>query len=385
MKKLAIGLLGLALSLTPLVSQVHADELTLKNGHPDRYIVKKGDTLWDISNVFLETPWRWPEIWQVNPQINNPHLIYPGDTVYLTYVEGKPQLRVKRGDGSRTMKLLPDKRIEPLAQAIPSIPLDEVAAFLSESRVMDQEDLEAAPYVLAGGERRLVVGAGDSLYARGDFDEGVKVYGVYRPDGEYNDPFTGEILGYSAEDIGTVKIRAKNIINPEDLAKNKQLGQFQGFGRNRTRRVNDSLHESTENNFSYIGTFSVVRTNQEIRQEDRLLANEEREIDSIFYPTPPKNKIEGVIMSVEGGVSQIGTLDVVSINQGERDGLDVGNVLAIYKRGENIKDPVKWGSVQLPDEHAGLLIVFRTFEKMSFALVLEATRPLSILDKVRQP
>ncbi len=354
MKKLAAGLLGIALSFSPMAT-IQADELTLKDGHPDKYTVKNGDTLWDISNVFMATPWRWPEIWQVNPQIMNPHLIYPGDTVYLRFVNGRPQLHVTRGADGRTMKLSPNKRIEPLAEAIPSIPLDEIASFLSESRVVEEDDLDDIPHVLAGGENRLIVGAGDRLYARGMFNEGVNVYGVYRPGDAYRDPESGDILGYSAQDIGAVKMVATKPIDEDDL------------------------------DDGYVGTFSVIRTNQEIRVEDRLLPSEEREVDSIFYPSPSESNINGVLMSVEGGVSQIGTLDVVSINRGLRDGLDVGNVLAIYKRGGTVRDRLGGGTLELPDERAGLLIVFRSFEKMSFGLVLEATRPLSVNDKVKNP
>ncbi|MFL0798714.1 MAG: LysM peptidoglycan-binding domain-containing protein [Cellvibrionaceae bacterium] len=354
MKKFAAGLLGIALSFSPMAA-IQADEIALKDGHPNKYIVKKGDTLWDISSVFLTTPWRWTEIWQVNPQIMNPHLIYPGDTVYLRFVNGQPQLHVTRGADGRTMKLSPSKRISPLTEAIPSIPLDEIAAFLSESRIVDEEDFEDTPHVLAGGENRLIVGAGDRLYARGMFTEGVKVYGVYRPGDAYRDPESGNILGYSAQDIGAVKMIATKPIDEDDLED------------------------------GYVGTFSVIRTNQEIRVEDRLLPSEEREVDSIFYPSAPEADVNGVIMSVEGGVSQIGTLDVVSINRGLRDGLDVGNVLTIYKRGGKVKDRLEGGTIELPDERAGMLIIFRSFKKMSFGLVLEASRPLSVNDKVKNP
>lgn len=355
MKRLVFGLLGLA-----LLSAAFAEELVLKDTHPDHYTVKKGDTLWDISNVFLENPWMWPEIWQVNPQIENPHLIYPGDQLSLVYVEAEaappsegsaaaepkkaPRLVLKRG--LRTVKLSPETRIEATPEAIPAIPLDKISQFLSESRVVSAGELEQAPYVLAGAEMRLVTGAGDTVYARGDFTDGNKIYGVYRPDGVYVDPASGEVLGYAALNIGSVKRRA-------------QEGD--------------------------VATLSVTRTTQEIRVEDRLLPHEERDIDSMFYPSAPEQDVNGQIIAVEGGVSQIGSMNVVAVNRGLRDGVKVGHILAIYRRGGAVKDRVKGGVVHLPDERAGLLMVFRAYEKMSFGLVLDAERRMSVGDKVKNP
>jgi LysM domain len=348
MKKLAFGLLALCLSFSSL-----AEEARLKDSHPDNYSVVKGDTLWDISETFLQNPWMWPEIWHVNPQIDNPHLIYPGDVIKLIYLDGKPRLTVERGEEARrfkmspgTVKLEPAVRILPLGEAIPAIPLDEIDKFLTRSRVVMPEDMTAAPYVLTGAEQHLVVGAGDQLYARGDYDDSVKVYGVYRAGQRFVDPETDELLGLQALDIGTVKMTAKS----DDVA-----------------------------------TFAVTRTTEEIRIEDRLMPHEERAIDSTFFPSVPEHDIDGQILAVEGGLSQVGRMDVVAINRGEREGLEIGNVMAIFKEGGKVKDRVKGDIVQLPEEKAGLLMVFRTFEKMSFALVLEATRPLAVNDKVRRP
>lgn len=349
MKKLRLGLAVLSLcafSSIGVSTPVMAEDVALKATHPDRYTVVKGDTLWDISGKFLEKPWLWPEIWQVNPQIQNPHLIYPGDVISLIYIDGKPRLMVNRGEASRTFKLSPEVRIQPLAEAIPAIPLDAINHFLDRSRVLDEGELERAPYVLMGGEDHLVVGAGDNLYARGDFSDRVPVYGVYRGGKAYVDPETGELLGVKAEDIGAVKYK--------DIEAD-------------------------------VGTFAVIRSSEEIRIEDRLLPHEERAIDSTFFPSPPDNDISGVIMSVEGGISQVGALDVVSINRGLREGLKSGNVLAIYKKGSVVTDRVTGDKVKLPDERAGLLMIFRPFEKMSFAIVLESSRPLKVEDRVRNP
>lgn len=342
MKKLFIGFIVLLSMNLPSWAQ----EAILRDNHPDRYTVVKGDTLWDISDRFLQNPWMWPEIWHVNPQIQNPHLIYPGDVISLIYMDGKPRITVERGNTGRTVKLSPTMHVTPLAEAIPAIPLDAIDTFLSKSRIVEPGELEAAPYVLAGGSNRLIVGKGDKLYARGTFADNVAVYGVYRKGDVFIDPDTDEVLGIQARDIGTIEMEALE----RDIA-----------------------------------TTSVTRTTEEIRIADRLLVQEERAIDSSFFPSSPENDIEGKILAVEGGVTQVGKLDVVVINRGEREGVIVGNVFAVYKRGQETKDRVTGEVVRLPEEEAGLLMVFRTFEKVSFGLVLEAEKPLSTLDVVRKP
>ncbi len=357
MKKIMIGrLLKGALAASALVwaaASSWAEDVQLNPNHPKSYKVVEGDTLWEISERFLQNPWMWPEIWHVNQQIKNPHLIYPGDRINLVYINGEPRLTLERsryvklspGDNGK-VKLSPSVRINPLGSAIPAIPLDAVDNFLSRSRIVQNGELEQAPYVLAGGAEHLITGAGDELYARGKFDDEVRVYGIYRQGEVYRDPETKEVLGIQALDIGTVKLQ---------------------------RRKDD------------IATMSVTRSTEEVRIEDRLLAYEERAVESTFYPSKPEDEVEALIMAVEGGVTQVGKLDVVVINRGEREGLEVGNVLAIYKKGEVIKDRVKGGVVTLPDERAGLLMVFRIFEKLSFGLVLEADRPLAVDDKLRRP
>lgn len=346
MKKLMLGLIAYVV----MTATCWAQEAILRDDRPDRYTVVRGDTLWDISEKFLQNPWMWPEIWHVNPQIDNPHLIYPGDTITLIYLDGRPRLTVERGEDRRTqpgtVKLSPKVRIIPLDEAIPSIPLDAIDTFLSKSRVVNPGELEAAPYVLAGMGGRLVTGAGDTVYARGDFADSQPVYGVYRKGEVYVDPDTNEMLGVQALDIGTGKLTSVE----RDIA-----------------------------------TLEVTRTTEEIRIQDRLLINEERAIDSNFFPSAPDIDIEGKILAVEGGVTQVGKMDVIAINRGEREGMQVGNVLAVYKRGIVTRDQVTNESVRLPEVRAGMVMVFRTFEKMSLGLVLEAEQPLATLDLVRNP
>jgi len=345
MKKLMLAFL-----LAPLLASMSwAQEATFRGDHPDEYVVKKGDTLWDISKMFLKSPWLWPEIWHANQQIDNPHLIFPGDLIRLVYIDGEPRLtadrKVKLAPGID--KLSPSVRVLPSEEAIATIPLDRVSSFLSRSRIVTEELLEAAPYMLAGPEQRLVVGAGDRAYARGEFDPELDKYGVYRQEENYYDPETGEYLGTHAMNVGTVGI-----------------GQP---GEDEVVRV------------------QVTSTRQELRMGDRLLPSEERSIAPNFYPSSPDNEIEAEILAVEGGVSQVGKLNVIMVNRGQREGLEPGHVLAVYKRGETTRDPVTGKRVTLPDERAGLVMVFRSFEKMSLALVLEAERALAIRDKLRNP
>ena len=342
MKNLLIGCLACFLSLTSFAQQ----NVVLKEGHPEHYFVKKGDTLWDISKKFLQDPWLWPEIWHVNPQVENPHLIFPGDRLNLVYIDGKPKLVVVRGEASRTVKLTPQVRISPIDSAIPAIPLDKINAFLTRSRILETDELEDAPYILAGSGKRIISGAGDEVYARGEFDEDESVYGIYRRGRVFVEPETDEVLGIEAIDIAAGKIVARD---------------------------------------GDVATIVLNRSNEEVRVKDRLLPFQERKVTATFYPSSPDNDIEGVIMAVEGGVTQVGTPDIIALNKGERDGLEVGHVLAIYKRGEVVRDQVNNDLVRLPNVRSGLMMVFRTFDKMSYGIVLNANQPLSVEDIVRNP
>lgn len=322
-------------------------EVQLRDGHPQNYTVVRGDTLWDISGKFLSQPWKWPEIWHANPQVQNPHLIYPGDVLSLTYVDGQPRLVLNRGESRGTIKLSPSVRSTPMAEAIPAIPLEKINSFLLSNRIVDSDsELSQAPYIVAGNAERVVSGAGDRIYARGSFADGQPVYGLFRQGKTYTDPQTKEVLGINADDIGSGEVVAEE---------------------------------------GDIATLVLSRTTQEVRTGDRLLPTEERAISSTFVPSEPSSEIDGLILDVPRGVTQVGQLDVVTLNKGRRDGLEEGNVLAIYKTGETVRDRITGESVKIPDERSGLLMVFRTYDKLSYGLVLNASRSLAVLDKVRNP
>ncbi|MCJ8169365.1 LysM peptidoglycan-binding domain-containing protein [Atopomonas sediminilitoris] len=335
-----------ALMLAAASTLAHAEAL-LKEGHPQNYTVAKGDTLWDISGKFLTSPWKWPEIWHANPQVKNPHLIYPGDTLSLVYIDGKPQLMLNRGTDRGTIKLVPGVRTTPLAEAIPTIPLDKINAFLLSNRIVNtQAEFDGAPYVLAGNQESVINGVGDTIFARGNFAGADKAMGIFRQGKTYTDPVTNEFLGINADDIGTADKQAVD---------------------------------------GDIVTMVLTRTTQETRLGDRLFPTEERGITSIFQPSEPSLPIDGVILDVPRGVTQIGAMDVVTINKGTHDGLAEGNVLAIMKTGETVRDVVTDEFIKVPDQRSGLLMVFRAYDRLSYGLVLRASRQLAVKDRVTNP
>lgn len=331
---------------------VQASAVELKPGHPDVYPVKQGDTLWDISNAFLSDPWLWPELWQVNPQIENPHLIYPGDLIKLVYIDGKPALTVERGPRTitykkgDTIKLTPQVRVEQLDSVIPAIPLEHIQSFLVNNRVLTEDEIEQSPYILAGDESHIVMGLGDYIYGRGDWSEPHQAYGVYRKGPAYIDPQSKEVLGIAALDLGMARF------------------------------------ESVEKD---VARFKVTASREDMRPGDRLIPTEERKVDSVFYPKSPDGDVNGQIIHVFSGVRNVSQYDVVVLNLGDRDGISIGDVLAVHTKGEVVRDRVTKELVKLPDERRGILMVFRTFEKVSYGLVLRAEAPLKVLDVVKNP
>jgi LysM domain len=321
--------------------------------HPETYVVKRGDTLWDIASMFLRDPWLWPEIWQINPQIENPHLIFPGDTLSLAYTgEGRPVVQVERGPQPTTAgggfeKLSPRIRSTPLEEAIQTIPYETLRAFLSRPRVLEKRDLDRLPYLVAQREG-LLGSAGRDVYARGVDAQVGSVYNVVDKGAKLVDPDTKDVLGYQGIYVGQ--------------------GRVDRTGDPATVRLLDTEREAVAGNYL-------------VEEEDVTPAN--------FLPHPPSREIDGRIISVLSGVSLIGQYNVVVLNRGARDGLDQGTVLRVYQAGKTIRDEYGKGAfnkkVVLPDEPAGTMMVFRTSDRISYALVMEATTAISVLDKVRNP
>jgi len=338
MKKLLVLLFSILLSWNVL-----ANDIKLNPSHPDRYVVVKGDTLWDISARFLQTPWRWPDIWQANDQIANPHLIYPGDIIELSFIDGVPRLTLKRGDG----KLSPSIRRSSLGDAIPAIPIDAIAAFLNKPRVMTQEEYDSAPYVVAFDDEHILGSPGYKAYVR-SFQNGIADgYIIVRQGEEYLDGETGESLGFESVYIAESAVMIKG-----DPA-----------------------------------TVMLSKSTREVRKGDRLLPAIEGPIIQNYFPHAPENDIKGRIVGVVDGVSQVAQYDVVVIDRGIQDGVEVGHVLQIDRAGETVRDVIVGGGaeVTLPDEKAGVLMVFRVFDRVSYGLVMESKRVMHRHDVVRTP
>ncbi|HIE56042.1 MAG TPA: LysM domain-containing protein [Chromatiaceae bacterium] len=358
MNKMSRFLLAMFMA-TALAGASWAAEQLLKPGHPTHYVVKKGDTLWDIAGMFLHDPWRWPEIWQANPQIRNPHLIYPGDELNLVYVDGKPQLTLNRGP----LKLSPRIRSAPIEQAIPTIPIDHIAPYLTRPYVLDRKEMQRMPYVVAFADEHIAAGAGQRLYVRRILERDQKQFDIVRPGEAYLDADTGEVLGYEALYTGSGRL-----LNPGDPA-----------------------------------TVAVHRTQREILEGDRLLPFTQNNAVTDFHPRAPDQEINGAIIDVLDRVYEIGQYDVVVLDKGLADGVEPGVVLQVNNRGETVADrtarrqrnlvpivaeytmdqelvhevepegwqrPSPWEKVKLPDEEAGLLMVFRSFERVSFGLIM---------------
>jgi hypothetical protein len=351
-----------------------AEEIQINPTHPDQYTVVEGDTLWDISGKFLNHPGQWHELWSNNSQIKNPNLIYPGDTIYFAIVNGKPQLSLSRNEQqaqsssdsscilsegdvkngrtefavSEDGKLLPCIRETISKKAIELIPTGSIAQFLTSPKVVAENELSNAPYIVDIAGEHLVAGAGDSVYVRSITQPANQSYTIYRAGSAYVNPETGEILGYEAEYIAETTLQ--------------QTGDP--------------------------ATLLITKSDSEIRKGDRVMPKIEEEVTLNYFPRPPEKSINGNIISVLGGVSQIGLYNVVVIDKGIEDGILTGHELAIYQNGNSIHDPyssIKNDVVKLPDEIAGTLMVFRPFERVSYALVMKATQAIHLLDKVQTP
>ncbi len=327
---------------------------------PRTYVVKKGDTLWGIASLYLQDPWRWPDIWYANPAIKNPHLIYPGDELMLGYINGRPTLTVVRNGqvvnetaaaatSLPVVKLEPQIRYQPLNQAIPTIPLNSIRQFLSGTRVVSKGELEHAGYLLRSLDGRPAVGAGGEVYARGLKPADGSRYNLYRLGDKYVDPESGDILGYQATYIGDGSVERWG--DPSKVL--------------------------------------LTATAQEAMAGDRFLPVVAQELNQDYLPHPPAKPVQGDIIAVLGGVAEIGQYQVVVLDRGTQAGLDAGTVLGIYGRGKKVSDPYAFdglsGSVKLPEEREGTLLVFRTYPKVSYGLVMDAKREMHLLDVVKNP
>ncbi len=328
-----------------------AAPLKLAPGHPDSYTVKVGDTLWDIAGHFLREPWQWPEIWLVNPEIRDPHLIYPGDVIHLSYdADGNPRLGIGNKPGTmREVSLSPGVRREALVRSVPTIPIDAILQFLSRPRVMDRVDMESAPKLKSFVKEHIVGGAGDAVYADSIEDPDILTFDVMRPGKAYIDPDTNETLGYEAAYVGDAEVLRAG--TPAKLV--------------------------------------LTTIEDAARLEDIFLPDPEEEVLSNFQPRPAPALLEGRIIDVLNGVNQIGQFNLVVLNKGEADGLEPGHVFIIMQRSDPPRGQrsrnVFYRTPALPLEEVGTLMVFRSFDRVSYAMVMTASNAIRVLDSVRSP
>ncbi len=340
------AIIGLILSLTFSLSCL-AGVVKFNPSHPTQYIVVKGDTLWDISANFLQNPWEWPKVWRQNSQIENPHLIYPGDVITLCFINGNPMICVNNTNDTQPI-LYPRMRTQDTGEAIAMIPIEDIAPYLNSPKVVNEKELAKAPYIVDFAGEHIVAGAGAEVFVRSILEPTHLAYTTYRQGMTYIDPETDEILGYEATYI------ADNIIlNLGDPA-----------------------------------TLRITNSKREVRRGDRLMPTSENNAVLNFFPEPPEEFIQGSIISVLNGVLEIGQYDIIVLSKGKVDGLKVGHILSIMQKGKLIHDPFhknKNELVKLPDQNAGVALVFRVFERVSYALVMHADRNIRVLDKVRTP
>ncbi len=330
-------------------------QIRVKAQHPKQYTVKKGDTLWDISSLFLKDPWYWPEIWRNNEQVKNPHLIYPGDVLTLVYINGAPQILVNKDKNSTysynelpLRKLSPSIRASALDATIPSIPGDAIRQFLTKPRVVTKEQYDNAPRIIGSNEEHLILGTGDRVYIRGELDKERVRLSVFRPGERLEDPETGALLGYEAKYSGNV-----HIVRYGDPA-----------------------------------TGDLTFTEREVLIGDRLLPEDKSKLISTYYPHVPDTEVSGQIISLYDALFGVAQLQIVVINRGERDGMEIGHILSTFINGATVRDRFDKNSskpVKLPDERSGLIMIFKTFDRVSYALTLQSERVIHKLDYVRTP
>jgi hypothetical protein len=348
----------------------YADEVVLRENVPDRYVVVKGDTLWDISNKFFKDPWKWPQIWGLNKEtIKDPHWIYPGNVVYLdpsskTLHFGEAPKSVASPSVETALipalppvsesvaETAPDSKIQKLSpkirvlsgdhDALPSIPASVIGAFLNRPLVIETEQLEGAPTIIGSIEERALLSFGDTAFAKGIPSDKGPNWQLYRPGKALIDPDTNQILGYEAIYLGDTAIQRQ----------------------------------------SEISTLKITKSVLDIQKGDNLIQSSVS-LPNNYIPRSPSSSIKGKVISIYGGVDQGGQNSIITINRGRLDGLENGHVLALYKESEISK--FRGDKYTLPALRYGLIFVFRTFDRVAYALVMEVQRPVQLLDSLETP
>jgi hypothetical protein len=363
-----------------------AQDVSVRSDHPDEYVVVKGDTLWDISGRFLDKPWQWPAIWHANPQIENPHLIYPGDVVSLVYIDGQPQLRVNRGG---TKKLSPSVRVSD-RDAIYAIPFEKIEPFLRDMRVLSPEEFEGLPYIVANEEQRLNATYSDVTYGRGLNAQVGQEYAVARLTNIYDD------MGEDGIRRVLPKEHWKQVPNVWD----RQEDTFNTVSPWNRRPKNPVGYELTEVSrvrvvqAGEISVLDIIRDRTEVKPGDFILPVDDSGYEEVFYPQAMDSVPDGLrVLSTSGQKTGAGHYQIVSINGGAADGIVPGHVFAAFRQGDVVDDRVgyRYGSfsedaeVRLPEVYDGMVMVFRSFDDVSYGMVMGGPRIVKEFDVLRHP
>jgi hypothetical protein len=346
------------------VAQAGVPLSELSPNAPDSHTVARGDTLWDISKLFLRSPWRWPELWGMNlEQIKNPHLIYPGQVLHLVKVGDRAMLRVGQpvggADSGNVVKLSPRVRAETLDNgAIPSIPLHLIGPFLNEAVVFSTNELAVAPRIVASQEGRVLLSRGETAYVRGEL-KGNRDFRVFREAVPLHDPDSGEVLGYEARYVGTAEF--------------VRDGGLQASLDGKTAQIVPA-------------TFKMTTIRQEAGVGDRLAPVPPRDY-AAYVPHAPAQPIKGRIVTIYGEAISAGQNQIVTINKGMKDGVERGHVMALWRDGSYAADTTDAARpmMKLPDERVGTLFVFRVFDRVSYALIIQSEDPVKPGDRFSQP
>lgn len=325
---------------------------------PSRHVVVRGDTLWDLSKLYLKDPFRWPELWGFNKeQIKNPHWIYPGQVLVLDTINGRPRLSIEGGGsgGVPTVKLEPRMRITDQTQEIPAIPQQVIEPFLSQPLVVEEDALETAPRIVATENNNVISAQGDLVYVDREMTGPPRLWQVYRPGKAMKDPATGEVIGYEVVLLGTAKVVKQGIVASADKK-------------------------------GVPGTVRILTARQDIGKDDRLVVAPRPQIVN-YTLHKPNGKVDSRVVSIYGDSEAGGNYSIIAITGGKKSGMEVGHVLALSRTGQVITDRYRGTTYDfaLPNERYGLLYVFRTFEKVSYALVMQASQPVMVGDTVDTP
>ena len=363
-----------------------AQDVSVRSDHPDEYVVVKGDTLWDISGRFLDKPWQWPAIWHANPQIENPHLIYPGDVVSLVYVDGRPQLRVNRGG---TKKLSPSVRASD-RDAIYAVPFEKMEPFMRNLQILSPEDFEGLPYIVANNEQRHNAAFSDTIFARGLDAQVGQEFTVARVTNIYDDMGDGQIRRVLPKDgwrqVQNVWDRQEdtfNNVSPWNRRPKNPVGyEMVQVSRARVQQAGE------------ISSLEIITDRTEVKPGDFILPFDDQGYESVFYPKAMDVVPEGLrILATSGQKSGVGLHSIVSINGGANDGIEPGHEFAAFRKGDVIADDVgyregsfsKDAEVRLPETYDGLVMVFRTFDDISYGMVMSGARVVAEYDVLRHP